>query len=122
MFAAYAGTSPGKVDEVLDLLVRELDRVGQDVTAVEVERAKGALTGGTVLSLEDTGSRMSRIGKQVATGTPIVTVDEALARIDAVDLDAVRAVCARVLDQARTLAVVGPFGPEERDRFAPAVA
>jgi hypothetical protein len=36
--------------------------VADDVTDAEVERAKGALTGGTVLGLEDTGSRMSRLG------------------------------------------------------------
>jgi predicted Zn-dependent peptidase len=121
LVGAYAGTSPGKVDEVVDVLRAELDRVVDDVSADEVERAKGALTGGTVLGLEDTGSRMSRIGRQVVTGMPIVTVDDALERIAAVDLDAVRDVARRVLHQPRNLAVVGPFAPEERDRFAAAV-
>ena len=119
LFGAYVGTSPGKVDEVLSVLRSELDRVADDVTAVEVERAKGSLTGSTVIGLEDTGSRMSRLGKQVATGAPIVTVDGALERIAAVDLDAVRAVARRVLQQPRDLAVVGPFGDEERERFEP---
>jgi predicted Zn-dependent peptidase len=122
MVGAYAGTSPGKVDEVLDVLRAELDRVAEDVTAAEVERAKGSLTGGTVLGLEDTGSRMSRVGRQVATGVPIVTVDEALEAIAAVDVDAVRTVALRLLGQPRNLAVVGPFAPEERERFASAVA
>jgi predicted Zn-dependent peptidase len=122
LFGAYAGTAPGKVDEVLDLLRRELDEVGGEVTSDEVERAKGAVKGGMVLSLEDSGSRMSRIGKQVATGAPIVTVDEALERIGAVDLDAVRRVAQRVMRAPRDLAVVGPFAPEERERFASAVS
>ncbi len=121
LFGAYVGTSPGKVDEVLDLLRHELDRVAADVTTDEVERAKGALTGELVLSLEDTGSRMSRLGKQVATGVPVVTVDEALERIEQVDLAAVRSVAEQVLGQPRDLAVVGPFAPEERDRFVSAV-
>jgi predicted Zn-dependent peptidase len=118
---AYVGTAPGKVDEAVDLLRQELDRVSDDVDAAEVERAKGALKGGTVLALEDTGSRMTRLGKQVATGTEIVTVDEALERISAVDLDDVRRVADRVLRQPRDLAVVGPFAPDEADRFADAV-
>jgi predicted Zn-dependent peptidase len=122
LLGAYVGTAPGKVDEALDLLRRELDRIGDDVTAAEVARAKGTLRGGTVLSLEDTGSRMSRLGRQVATGQPIVTVDEALERIAAVDLDDVRRVAARVLRRPRDLAVVGPFGEDEAERFADAVA
>jgi predicted Zn-dependent peptidase len=122
LFGAYVGTAPGKVDEAADLLRRELDRVADDVRGDEVERAKGALKGGTVLALEDTGSRMTRLGKQVATGTEIVTVDEALECIAAVGLDDVRRVAERVLRQPRDLAVVGPFAPEEADRFADVVA
>jgi predicted Zn-dependent peptidase len=121
LFGAYVGTAPGKVDEATALLRRELDRVGDDVTPAEVERAKGALRGSTVLSLEDTGSRMTRLGKQVATGVPIVTVDEALERIAEVTLDDVRRVAARVLGRPRDLAVVGPFAPDETERFAAAV-
>ena len=121
LVGAYAGTTPGKLDEVLGLLRGELDRVADDVSAAEVERAKGAMTGGTVLGLEDTGSRMARLGQQVVTDTPVVTVDEALARVAAVDLDAVRAVARRVLRRPRDLAVVGPFDPNEADRFRDAV-
>ncbi len=118
LFEAYVGTAPGKLDEVLEVLRGELDRVAEDITAEEVERAKGALTGATVLSLEDTGSRMTRIGRQVVAGAPIVTVDEALRRISEVDVEAVRRVTARVLGRPRDLAIVGPFATDEADRFA----
>jgi predicted Zn-dependent peptidase len=117
LVGAYAGTTPGKLDEVLGLLRADLDRVADDVTEAEVVRAKGSLVGGTVLGLEDTGSRMSRLGKQVVTGAPLLTIDEALARLDAVDLDDVRAVARRVLHRPRDLALVGPFAPEDADRF-----
>ena len=120
--AAYVGTSPGKLDETLKVLRGELDRVADDVVDAEVQRAKGALAGGTVLGLEDTGSRMSRIGKQVAMGVPIVTVDDALERIAEVDLDAVRSVAGRLLRGPRVMAVVGPYTADEHDRFAPIVA
>ena len=122
LVGAYAGTTPGKVDEVLALLGAELDRVGGDVTAREVERAKGAMVGATVLGLEDTGSRMARLGSQVATDAELRTVDESLARVEAVTLDDVRAVADRVLQRPRDLAVVGPFAPEERERFTDAVS
>jgi predicted Zn-dependent peptidase len=117
LLGAYVGTAPGKLDEALDVLRAEFDRVCEDVTADEVERAKGALKGGTVLGLEDTGSRMSRLGGQVASGQPIITVDEALRSIGEVDVHDVRRVAARLLQQPRDLALVGPFAPEEADRF-----
>jgi predicted Zn-dependent peptidase len=122
LLGAYVGTAPGKVDEALDVLRRELDRIPDDVTGAEVDRAKGALTGGTVLGLEDTGSRMSRLGKQVVTGQDIVTVDEALERIAAVELADVRRVADRILRRPRDLAVVGPFVSADADRLREAVA
>jgi predicted Zn-dependent peptidase len=122
LMGAYVGTAPGKVDETLGVLRGELDRVRVDLTEDEIARARGSLRGGTVLGLEDTGSRMSRVGKQVATGVPIVTVDEALERIDAVTLDDVRRVADRLLGQPADLAVVGPFGEDETERFAGALA
>ena len=118
LFEAYVGTAPGKLDEVLQVLRSELDRVADDLTTDEVERAKGALKGATVLSLEDTGSRMVRIGRQVAGGSPIVTVDEALRRIAEVDLTEVRRVASRVLGRPWDLAIVGAFAPDEADRFS----
>jgi len=121
LLGAYVGTAPGKVDEVLDVLTYELDRLAEDVSEAEVARAKGALSGGTVLGLEDTGSRMSRLGRQVVTGLEPIGVDEALARIAAVDVAAVQAVAGRVLAGPRDLALVGPFAGDESDRFQPVV-
>jgi predicted Zn-dependent peptidase len=55
------------------------------------------------------GSRMSRIGKGELSYGEVLTVDEVLARIDAVTVDDCRAVAADVLDRPQCLAVVGPF-------------
>ena len=58
------GCLPGKVDDVLATVRGELAKVAADgITAEELERGKGQLRGGLVLGLEDSGSRMSRIGK-----------------------------------------------------------
>lgn len=118
---AYVGTAPGKVDETLQVLGDQLRTVADDVTAEEVARAQSAVRGGTVLGLEDTGSRMHRLGASHALGLPVVGIDEALDRIDAVTVDEVRRVAHRVLDQPWNLAVVGPFGDGDHDRFAAAL-
>jgi predicted Zn-dependent peptidase len=64
--------------------------------------------GSTVLSLEDPGSRMSRLGKSEVAHGEILTLDETLKRVRAVTLDDAREVADRVLSQPMTLAVVGP--------------
>ena len=114
---AYAGTTPTKIDELLKVMVDELDRFTETVDVAEVERAKGNLKGGIVLGLEDTGSRMTRLGKMVITESELMSVDEAIRRIEIVDVDAVREVAAATYGAPRSLAVVGPF-EDASDRFA----
>lgn len=121
MFGVYAGCAPAKVDDVLALCRDQLDKVAATgITLEELERGKGQLRGSLVLGLEDTGARMSRIGKAVLVHGEYLSIDEVLARVDAVSLDDVGGVAAEVLTARPTLAVVGPFDAD-RD-FSAAVA
>ncbi len=121
LFGVYAGCVPRKVDDVLAICREELDKVAASgITFEELERGKGQLRGSMVLGLEDTGSRMSRIGKAELVYGEQLSVDDVLARIDSVTLDEVTEVAADVLSATPTLAVVGPFD-EDRD-FTKAVA
>jgi predicted Zn-dependent peptidase len=120
MFGVYAGCQPAKAAEVLDICRDQLDLVARGgITAEELSRGKGQLAGALVLGLEDTGSRMSRLGKAELVYGELLTVDELLARIDSVTLEQVREVAATVLSAKQTLAVIGPF---DDDAFADAVA
>ena len=121
LFGVYAGCVPRKVDDVLAICREELDKVAAaGITFEELERGKGQLRGSMVLGLEDTGSRMSRIGKAELVYGELLSVDDVLARIEAVTLDDVAAVAGDLLAVRPTLAVVGPFD-EDRD-FTSAVA
>ncbi|MDX1658598.1 MAG: pitrilysin family protein [Nitriliruptorales bacterium] len=122
LYGAYVGTTPARVDEALKVMIDQLDHLADTVTADEVERAKGSVKGSLVLALEDTGSRMTRLGRAACTGAELRDVDEILADVDAVDVDAVRTVATEVVDQPRALAVVGPFEEDDADRFADVVA
>jgi predicted Zn-dependent peptidase len=113
-FGVYAGCQPGKVDEVLTICRDEVAKVAEHgLTTEELSRGKGQLRGSMVLGLEDTGSRMSRIGKSELVYEELLSVDEVLARIDAVTLDDIRAVAGDILAQPMTLTVVGPFEDRE---------
>jgi predicted Zn-dependent peptidase len=112
VFAVYAGCAPGKVDEVLDVTRTTLASFAAGgITDAELARGKGMLRGSLVLGLEDTGSRMSRLAKGELLYDEQLTVDELLARVDAVDADEVNAVAADLLTRPTSLAVIGPVEP-----------
>jgi predicted Zn-dependent peptidase len=116
LFAVYAGCAPGKVDEVLALARAELARVAQDgLTEAEVVRGRGMVKGGLVLGLEDTGSRMSRLGKGELLYPRLLSVDDLLGLVDAVTVEQVRSVAADLLARPMSLAVIGPL---DESRFA----
>ena len=119
-FGVYAGCTPGRVDEVLSLVRAELDRVATaGITDDEVRRSKGAMRGSLVLGLEDTESRMTRLGKGELLHGELLGTDQVLAHIDAVTPDDVRAVAADVLTRPLSLAVIGPFSDHD---FSGAIA
>ena len=84
LFSCYAGTTPARAQEVIGLLRRELDDVAEGgLTAEEFDRAKGHVKGSMVLSLEDPGSRMSRIGKSEIAPRASTTTAPAMAPLAA---------------------------------------
>jgi predicted Zn-dependent peptidase len=110
LFGVYAGCQPGKADEVLDLITSELDRVAEGgIADAEVRRGKGQVAGGIVLGLEDSASRMTRIGKSELVYGDVLAVDELLGYVDAVTRKDVIEVAGYLLRQPRCLTVVGPF-------------
>ena len=103
------GCLPNKLDDVLEVVREELAKVAESgISAEELARGKGQLRGGLVLGLEDSGSRMSRIGKAELVHDRLLSIDEVIERIDGVTLDEVREIAAEVFSRPEILAVVGP--------------
>ena len=116
LFGLYAGCQPGKADEVVSIMTAVLSDIEQHgLTADEVARGKGQLTGAMVLGLEDSGSRMSRIGKAELSFGDVLGVDDLLAKVDAVTTEQVNALADELISQPRSLTVVGPFGAHDFD-------
>jgi predicted Zn-dependent peptidase len=123
VFGVYAGCQPGRVGEVLTICREQIEKVATGgISDDELARGKGQLRGSLVLGLEDTSSRMSRLGKSELVQGELLGVDEVLAHIEAVTLDDVRAVAADLLAAPLALAAVGPFDDRTRDTLAAAVA
>ncbi|WP_210154204.1 M16 family metallopeptidase [Microbispora oryzae] len=113
-FGIYVGCLPSKADDVLKICRDEVTRVlNAGFTDEEIARGKGQMRGGLVLGLEDTGSRMSRIGKSELVYERLMPVDEVLGRIEAVTPDDIAEVAADVLNRPLTLAVIGPYADKD---------
>lgn len=115
MLAAYVGTAPHQALDVVKLLHAEFDRLVEDggLGDEELDRAKGAIKGSLALSNESPGARMNRIGRSEITLGEVPTVDDLIARVDAVGPADVARVVQRVFGQERTLVAVGPFDDGE---------
>jgi len=109
-WSVYAGCAPERLGEVVAVVRDVLAGVAAEgISEAEVLRAKGSLRGGTVLGLEDTASRMNRLGRSELDHGRQRTLAETLARIDAVTPAEVAALAEELLSQDLTAAVVGPF-------------
>ncbi len=108
-FAVAGGCMPKKVADVLDICRDELAKVAANgITDEELRRGQGQLRGGLVMGLEDSSSRMTRLGKSELVPGGLIGMDESLACIRAVTLDDVAAVAGELLSAEPTLAVIGP--------------
>ncbi len=112
---AYAGTSPAHQAEVRDLMASTIAEVAAaGITDRELEVAKGYVRGALVLGLEDSASRMSRLGGNTLVHGSVMPLDDYLARIDAVTTEAVARVAAAVLATPPSVATIAPRSGRRR--------
>jgi predicted Zn-dependent peptidase len=116
----YVGTRPDNVGQAMEVVGSELARLRTDpATEDELVRAKENVKARTILSLESSSARMSRLGSSVLFGLPLLEQEELMRRIDAVTLDDLQALAAELWAPER-LSAAG-IGPDE-DAFRSAIA
>ncbi|MGO3478634.1 MAG: M16 family metallopeptidase [Brachybacterium tyrofermentans] len=109
LFGMYAACRPSRTAQVVELLAEELDRMGASgIEQEELSRAKGQITGSFALGLEDTSSRMGRLGTIELVHGTYTSVDETLEKIGRVDSPAVQELAARLAGSFSTRVEVGP--------------
>jgi predicted Zn-dependent peptidase len=106
----YVGTRPDNLEQALAVIASELARcVAEPATAEELTRSRENLKGRVVLSMESTAARMSLLGASLLHEMPILTVDEVIERIDAVELADLQAIASELFAPERlSVVAVGP--------------
>ena len=113
MLGIYVGCLPNKVATVLEVCnaqIREL--VAGGLSKDEIDRGKGQVRGSTVLGQEDTGARMTRIARSELHDEPLLSIDQLLAKVNAVTQEEINEVATDLFSEPLRLAVIGPFADE----------
>ena len=111
-YTVYGGTSPEHWPLVQELVRTEFDKlIAGGLEPDELARTKRNISGGLVLGLEGMSGRMMRMSRNELNHGREITVDETLAKIEAVTNDGIVELAARLLPEARiSTTAIGPFG------------
>jgi predicted Zn-dependent peptidase len=106
----YVGSTTGNVAEAVEVISEQLDKIREEpVSEEELKRTKEQLKSSTILALESTAARMTRIGRSIITGAELLTPEEISARIDAVSAEDIKRLANHHLNlENMYLAAVGP--------------
>ncbi|WP_406721274.1 MULTISPECIES: M16 family metallopeptidase [Thioclava] len=109
MMTIYAGTSAEEVAQLSTLTVDELKRAAEDMSEVEVARARAQIKAGMLMGLESPSSRAERMARNLSVWGRVPDLEETAARIDAVTVEAVRAYAGKLIEAPNSaLALYGP--------------
>jgi predicted Zn-dependent peptidase len=111
MLVVYAGTKKESAEEVIDLVLKEFQKLKTDpVPKDELEKVKNQLKGNMMLGLESTVNRMSRLAKQEMYFGRHYTLSETLEAIDKVTQEDIQNLANRIMDtRYLNLASIGPL-------------
>jgi predicted Zn-dependent peptidase len=104
-FGLYTGTDPGDAPEMMEVIVDVINDAVETLTESEIARAKAQMKAGLLMALESCSSRAEQLARHVlAYGRPL-TVEELVARIDAVSVESTRNAARGLLSRSRPAVV-----------------
>jgi len=108
VFGIYAGTSPAKAADVVELAGLELQKIADaGISEEEHESALGQISGSAALALEDSDTRMGRLARAELGSGELFSLDASLERYQAVTAADVRAIAATLAAQPKSIVAVG---------------
>jgi len=112
-FGVYAGTGPADLPELVPVVCQELMAVTQSVSEEELARAKAQMKSALLMGRESMMTRADQAAKYLIFHDDVLDIDRLLARIDAVDRDAVSRVAQGIFTSTPTIAALGPLAKLE---------
>ena len=115
-FTIYAGVDPKKAVETIEIILEEVARLrDQGPASEELTKARELSKGRLLLRMEDTRAVSGWLGGQELLLGKVHSVDETIAKIEAVTLEDVQRVARELLvGETLHIAVVGPYRSDRR--------
>ena len=119
LMGVYAGVDSDHMEQALQAILEELDKVRQQpVSEEELDNAKEFTKGRLQLQMEDSFSVASWIGRQSILEDRVLLVEEVLDEVDAVTMGDVQRVAQRLFREDRlNLAVIGPYDQKQEEHI-----
>lgn len=109
VISVHAGTAPERANELRKVVANEVAEIAaHGITMEELSIARNGFEGSILLGLEDSGSRMSRLGTSQCLLGRVIPLGEYVDVLRDVKLEEVNAVLAEVLTKEPVVAEVGP--------------
>ncbi|MBI4535635.1 MAG: insulinase family protein, partial [Ignavibacteriae bacterium] len=106
-FGAYIGTDKKNIDNSIDLIRKELDKLKTKmVSRAELERTKSQIKGVMMLGLENMSGRMTRLGSGELYFNTYTSLDSVLKKVDAVTPESINRVANDLFREPRFSTVV----------------
>lgn len=113
LFGVFAGTSRSKVEEVLDITLRELENIRTGgLEPEDLEKVKHKTVGELTLNMESSTARMRLLGVSALRLGRVQTIDEIIGDLEAVTLDEIEALAERIFNRRR-VSVIALGLPED---------
>jgi len=106
--SCYAGTTPDKAQETLDVIIGEFNRLSHGIIQAELDRAKVGLKAALILQSESSSSRAAALGGDYYLLGRVRTLDEIKDRIEGTTVDSVVGFLRRKPLGDFTVATIGP--------------
>jgi len=109
LFGLYAGTDEADAPELMRVVIDQIGNATETLNEAEVNRAKAQMKAGLLMALESSEARVAQIARQMlAYGRPI-TLEEIVAKVDAVTVESARAAGRALVERGRpAIAALGP--------------
>ena len=97
LFVVYAALNQSQLQEAMSLINQEVaGMLTNKITSEQLTKVKEQLKSNYLLSLENVVSRMNSLGRGILLFNRIITPDELVAKIDAINMDSFYAVCEKI--------------------------
>jgi predicted Zn-dependent peptidase len=105
---AYAGTTPERAQETLDVTVAEMLKLHEGITEEELQRCKARAKSSLIMQQESTSSRASSLARDLYHLGRVVTLDEVNSRINQLSVAQVRDFVIEFAPRSMVLVTLGP--------------